>query len=116
MRDCSLKDDYDLCMDACPQFIGGVEIASANIIGAILATVPRTLSKAKRKKEAKEKILKAFHIEGNKYPRWKQSPEWPLYQGTPMKFVRTKKVNTEVSIHYFVDLESGFERTVEDAF
>lgn len=116
VRDCSIKDNYELCMDACPRYIGGVEIARANIIGALLATVPQTLSKANRKKEAKEKILNAFHIEGKKYPKWKQEPEWPVYNGNPMKFVRTQKVNSEVSIHYFVDVESGVERCVEDAF
>lgn len=116
VRDSSLKDDFELSMDVCPQYIGGVEIASANIIGALLATVPRTLSKANRKKEAKEKILKAFHIEGKKYPKWRQEPEWPVYNGSPMKFVRTERVNSEVNIHYFVDVESGSERSIEDAF
>ena len=114
--DCSLKDDFELCMDACPQYIGGVEIAEANIIGALLATIPKTLSKASRKKEAKQKILEAFHIEGRKYPRWVQEPEWPVYNGKPMKFIRTEKVNSEFSIHHFIDVESGFERSVEDAF
>lgn len=116
VRDRSLKDNYELCMDACPQYIGGAEIAQANIIGALLETVPKTQSKANRKKEAKEKILKAFHIEGKKYPKWKQEPEWPVYNGKPMKFVRTEKVNSEVSFHYFVDVESDVERCVEDAF
>lgn len=114
--DHSLKDDFDLCLDACPQYIGGVEIAKANIIGALLSTIPNTLSKANRKKEAKLKILEAFHIEGKKYPKWKQEPEWPVYNGKPMKFVRTEKVNSEVSIHYFVDVETGVSRSVEDAF
>lgn len=114
--DRSLKEDFELCMDACPQYIGGVEIAKANIMGALLSTVPRTLSKANRRKEAKQKILEVFHIEGKKYPKWKQEPEWPVYNGHPMKFVRTEKVNSEVSIHYFVDVESGVERSVEDAF
>ena len=114
--DRSLKDDYELCMDACPQYIGGTEIAKANIIGKILATVPKTLSKANRKKEAKARILKTFHIDGKMYPKWNQEPEWPVYNGKPMKFVRSEKVNSEVSIHYFIDEETGVERSIEDAF
>lgn len=114
--DRSIKEDYELCMEACPRYIGGVEIAKANILGALLSAVPRTLSKVNRKREAKQKILEVFHIEGKKYPKWKQEPEWPVYNGHPMKYVRTEKVNSEVSIHYFVDVESGVERSVEDAF
>lgn len=113
--DQSLKDDYDLCMDACPMYIGGVEIAKANIIGKILATVPKNLSKTNRKKEARAKILQTFHVDGKKYPRWNQEPEWPVYNGKPMKFVRSEKVNFEVKIHYFIDEKTGVERSIEDA-
>ena len=114
--DPSLKEDFELFLDVCPQYIGGVEIAEANIIGTLLSGVPKTLSKTQRKKEVKQKILEAFHIEGKKYPKWKQEPEWPVYNGRPMKFLRTEKVNSEVSIHYFVDIESGVERSIDDAF
>lgn len=114
--DSSLKEDYELCMDVCPQYIGGAEIAQANILGKVLAAVPRTLTKAKRKREAKAKILEAFHVEGKNYPRWNQEPEWPVYNGRPMKFIRTERVNAEISIHYFADVETGFERRIEDAF
>jgi hypothetical protein len=115
-RDIGPEIDYDLCMDACPQYIGGVEIGHANIIGALLNSIPRTLSKANRKKQLKSKILEAFHIEGKQYPKWKQEPYWPVHNGQPMKFVRTVKINSEVSVHYFVDIESGFERSIEDSY
>jgi len=114
--DPSYKDDFDLCLDACPMYIGGVEIAQANIIGGILASVPRTMSKTKRKKEVKARIIEAFHIEGKTYPRWIQEPEWPVYNGRPMRFLRTEKFNSEVRKHIFADDETGIERCIVDAF
>ena len=114
-KDESPRNNFMLCLDACPQYIGGTEIAQANIIGALLDEIPKTLSKTRRKRELKEKILKAFHIENKKYPRWNQEPEWPVYNGKPMKFIRTEKVNSEIKIHYFIDAETGFERSVFDA-
>lgn len=115
-RDKKLEDDYYISLDACPSYIGGKEIAEANIIGKIIDSIPRTLSKTARQKECRRKLKEIFHIEGKRYPNWIQEPEWPLYEGRPMKYIRTEKHNSEVRMHYFVDVETGVEKAVFDAY
>jgi hypothetical protein len=106
----------ELSMLACPDYIGGSEVAQYNILGALLSDIPVELVKSKRTKIAKERIKQAFHIEGQNYPRWIQDPEWPVYNGKPMKFVKTIRVNREHKQHVFVDVDDGTTRTVDDFF
>ncbi len=97
----------ELSMFAVPSYIGGKEVAEHNILGKLLEDIPMNLSVTAQKKLAKERAKEAFHITGNKYPHWIQSPEWPLHNGKPMKFVKTTKINSEMVCHQFIDEESG---------
>ena len=114
--DKALEQNSDLALEVCPEYIDGKEVAENNIIGKILDSIPTDWPKSKRKSEAKKRIKEAFHIEGKTYPRWNQPAEWPVFDGRPMKFLRTEKLNTEAKVHYFIDLQTGSERTVEDYF
>ena len=65
-------------------------------------------------------IKELFHIESNKYPRWIQSPEWPIGEnGVPMRFVsqKRKKGKEYETILYteflFEDVKTGEQRVVE---
>ena len=89
----------------------------SGIIDRIIAEVPENMPKTKRKKLVKDKIKEAFHVTGRSYPRWIQSPEWPMSGGVPMKFVGTViKCGGEVYEHHFADVETGERCTVEEAF
>ena len=107
-------------LDACPEYIGGVEVEEAGIIEAILDSVPETLPKSKRIKEVKSRIKEAFHVSGIIYPRWVQEAEWPVSaSGKPMRFVKQKRKkgkeyeNMLYTLFYFEDPDTGEERIVE---
>ncbi len=115
VEDNSLREKFEFMIDVCPSYIGmGPE--NEAVLEKIVNAIPEGLSKTAAMKWANKRIKEAFHIEGRKYPHWFQEPEWPVYEGRPMKYVRTEKINREAQNHIFVDLESGIERTVLDAF
>jgi len=114
VKDLTLANRYSFLLEVCPSYIDGGEVEE--IIAEIIDSIPKELSKTAAKKWAREQIIKSFHIEGQHYPRWIQGPEWPAYEGRPMKYVRTEKLNQEAQNHYFVDLVTGTERVVFDAY
>lgn len=114
--DSRLEQMYSLALQACPDYIGGKEVAENNVIGQILSDIPQELSKTKKLQEAKARIKAAFHIEGRNYPRWIQPPEWPVHNGVPMKYLKTVKINSEYVQHHFEDINSGEIRVVDDFF
>ena len=120
VRDNTLSEKHSFMLDACPEYIGGVEVEEAGIIEAILDSVPETMPKNKRIKEVKSRIKKAFHVSGIIYPRWVQEAEWPVSpNGKPMKFVKQKRKkgkeyeNMLYTLFYFEDVDTGEERIVE---
>ena len=119
-RDNTLSEKHSFMLDACPEYIGGVEVEEAGIIEAILDSVPETMPKSKRIKEVKSRIKKAFRVSGIIYPRWVQEAEWPVSpDGKPMKFVKQKRKkgkeyeNMLYTLFYFEDADTGEERIVE---
>ena len=119
-RDKTLSEKHSFMLDACPEYIGGVEVEEAGIIEAILDSVPDSLPKSKRVKEVKTRIKEAFHVSGTVYPRWVQEAEWPVSaSGKPMRFVRQKRKkgkeyeNMLYTLFCFEDADTGEERVVE---
>ncbi len=104
---------FDLLQSIGLDCIGGME--ADKIARDIINTVPSGLSIKERKKEAKRLLQEVFHI-SRKKPVWIQEPEWPVYEGRPMKYIRTEKINDEAQNHIFIDLETGATRTVFDAY
>lgn len=120
IRDKTLSEKHSFMLDACPEYIGGVEVEDAGIIEDILDSVPETLSKSKRIKEVRSRIKEAFHISGIIYPRWVQEAEWPVSaSGKPLRFVKQKRKkgkeyeNMLYTLFYFEDVDTGEERVVE---
>lgn len=92
VRDKTLSEKHSFMLDACPEYIGGVEVEDAGIIEDILDSVPETLPKSKRIKEVKFHIKEAFHVSGIIYPRWVQEAEWPVSpSGKPLRFIKQKR-------------------------
>lgn len=120
VRDNTLSEKHSFMLDACPEYIGGVEVEEAGIIEAILDSVPETMPKSKRIKEVKSRIKKAFHVSGIIYPRWVQEAEWPVSpSGKPLRFIKQKRKkgkeyeNMLYTLFYFEDVDTGEERIVE---
>lgn len=115
IEDESLHKLHLLLLDVCPDYIGGSEVDESGILERIIDSIPKYLSKPEGEKWAKEEIKKCFHIEGRQYPHWIQEPEWPMYNGKPMKYMRTERRNKEAQEHVFIDFETGIEQKVFDA-
>ncbi len=120
VRDNTLSEKHSFMLDACPEYIGGVEVEEAGIIEAILDSVPETMTGSKRIKEVKSRIKEAFHVSGIIYPRWVQEAEWPVSpSGKPMRFIKQKRKkgkeyeNMLYTLFYFEDVDTGEERIVE---
>lgn len=107
-----VEDMFLLSLDACPSYIGGVEVTGT--IDNIIKNLPENLSKTKRIALAKSRIKEAFHIEGKKWPYWIQEPNWPANNGKPMKYVSTIRLNADQREHHFIDVDTGEERIVMD--
>lgn len=104
-----------LMLDACPEYIGGKEVTDSGILERILAETSEDWSKTKKIKYIRDRIKEEFHIEGKAHPNWIQGPEWPVYNGRPMKYVKTiVKSKYEWYEHHFIDPETGEERIVND--
>ena len=107
---------FRFLLEVCPSYIGGSEVDESGILEEVVTSIPKELSKTARQRWAKERIKELFHVEGRHRPYWIQEPEWPMYQGKPMKYIRTERINKEMQNHFFVDEETGTERIVLDAY
>lgn len=106
-------DEISFYMNAVGDYIGGPEVE--DLIGTILDQYPKSMGKTKRKKEAKAAIREGFHLEGNRYPRWIQEPEWPMGVNSPMAFVCQKRDGDLVKFE-FRDVDTGETRIVEQFY
>ena len=114
--DTAPRDKFRFLLDACPEYVDGTEITQHMILEHILEEIPPELSKTKRIKLFRERLREVFHLEGRKYPHWIQSPEWPVNNGKPMRYLKTISVNPEFRKHVFVDVDTGETREVDDFF
>ena len=73
------------------------------------------MPKTKRKKEAKAAVRNLFHVEGSRYRRWAQEPEWPMGEKSPMAFVSQKRDGDLVRFE-FKDVDTNEIRVVEQLF
>ena len=116
--DTTLDDKFTFMLNACPEYIEGVEVDP--VIEKVLENIPQNLSRTKRIKLFREQIRQVFHVEGNKYPRWIQGGEWPLGKdGIPMKYVSQKRKKGKAyetmlfTEFLFEDVKTGEQRIVE---
>ena len=82
-----------------------------HVIEKIINDTVNISPKTKRVKAAKEKLREAFHIEGQKRPRWIQGAEWPCGIDSPMQFVGQKTKGEEVT-YTFKDVTTGEIREI----
>ena len=112
----SLDKLFCFMLDACPQYLLSPDLESSGILEDLLKEFSEVKPRTKKVKVFKEKLKTMFYIEGNKYPRWIQESEWPLSKtGKPTKFLRPKSKG-EVSYYYFLDMDTGEEIEIMQAY
>ncbi len=104
----TLKAKYEFLLATCPDYIGGEQ---AEVLIENLLNANPNISK----KQFKEEIKNLFNIEKGKYPKWLQSPEWPVSKkGKPMKFVKqVSDKKTGITQYVFEDIDTKKETTIE---
>lgn len=112
----ALREKHAFLLEACPDYLDSVEIADAGILEGLMEEFPDTMPKTKRVKAFRNKLKAMFYVEGQKYPRWIQQSEWPLSKtGKPTKFLRQRSAG-EVCFYDFLDVDSGEEIEVTQAY
>ena len=108
----------DFLLAYCPESVKSVEVDESGILEKLYENLPQDLPKTKRGKLFKEEVKKLFYIEGNNFPHWIQSSEWPLSKtGKPTKYLRSEKVyKGEGRNYYFQDVDTGEEIKVFQCF
>ena len=99
--------EYEFTLDVLPAYLAGGVSAENYISQYIISKYPVTMKKAERKKLIKDEIKKTFKRECKGYPKWIQSPEWPLgSDGIPMIYIGQKSFGDR-SEYYFRDPCTG---------
>ena len=106
-------NERDFYRTSVGDYIGGSEVE--DIIFDVLSKFPASMGKTKRKTEAKKAMKQLFHIEGAKYPRWAQEPEWPMGKSSPMAYVSQKRKGDLVQFH-FTDVDTGETKIIEQLY
>lgn len=111
--DKTIEEKFDFFLDACPEYIGSDAPEMEELLERLYREVPENLSKTRRIKLFKQNLKNLFHVEGHKYPRWLQGPEWPLSAtGKPMRFTGQKKINEDMNVYWFEDIDTKEKKKI----
>ncbi len=109
------SNDFKFFICVVPDYVAGSKDSCDYIEKEIIAKIPYNLSETKRKKLCKEQVKQNFHIEGNKYPRWAQSAEWPIANGKPARYLGYKRTG-DLVVYTFENDVTGDLITVEQYY
>lgn len=93
-----------------PDYIGGKEVDS--IITRIIDSRPADLTESKQYKWIRDQLKELFNIQKEKYPRWIQYADWPVYNDKPMKYIKQWHEG-DLYCYLFEDDENGVKRVVQ---
>lgn len=100
------------CLEILPSYLSGGIEAENYISEFIIPKYPTDMKKTERRNKIKEEIRNTFKRNTKGYPRWIQSPEWPIDENNkPMIYVGQKHFS-EYSEYYFIGHNTEEKRTV----
>lgn len=107
------EQDYNFLLSIQPSWL---DINNDDVFQKVIEEIPNNLSKTQQIKLGKEKVKTLFKYDKT-YPRWVQSPEWPIVNGKPLVFSHQKKVKGDDchTYYYFYD-EKTKEQTIVEQF
>lgn len=105
------SEEYRFLLKIQPDWL---DVLDDSILQPIIDSIPTDLSKTKRIAIGKEKVRAMFRYDKT-YPRWVQSPEWPIVDGQPLVFSHQEKVKGAdmFTKYYFYDPDTKEETVIE---
>ena len=104
--------EYEFSIDVLPGYLSGGVSAESYVSQYIMPKYPATMKKGERKRLIREEIKQSFLRDCKGYPRWLQSPEWPMgSDGKPMIYTGQKSFD-DYSEYYFRDATTNDKHTV----
>lgn len=111
--DKTIEEKFNFFLEACPEYIGSDAPEMEILLEGLYKELPENLSKTGKIKLFKQNLKSLFHVEGHKYPRWLQEPEWPLSAtGKPMRFTGQKKINEDMNVYWFEDVDTKEKKKI----
>ena len=108
------KDRFSRLLDVLPDCVEGEQ--AELLVEELIKSVPENLPKTKRNKLIKEKIKVTFHIDDGKKPSWVQGSDWPFSKtGRPLKYI-SRKIDGDMVVFTFKDVDSGEMSEVREYF
>ena len=106
-------EQYDIYLNAVKDIYDGPEVSI--LVDDIINSALRIIGKKERIQIAKESIMKTFHVENKKHPRWIQGAEWPMGSKSPMKFAYQKSKEEFVEF-VFQDVDTAEIRLIKQYY
>ncbi len=105
------KEDSSLLLDIQPPWLDCID--DQGIFDKIIAELPKNICKTKQISLGKARIKELFRYDKT-YPRWIQSPEWPIVNGKPLIFSHQRKAgkDDERTFYYFYDPDTKEETVI----
>ncbi len=91
-----------------------VDIRNQSFWDKVLSSVWADIKKTERIKLLKEETKKLFPYE-TKPPRWIQSPEWPIEENKPLKFIKQAKIDDGFK-YYFINEDTQQTKIIEQYY
>lgn len=106
-------EEYTFLLNIQPAWL---DIDDDNIFQQIIDSISQDVSQTQRIKLGKEKVRALFKYDKT-YPRWVQSPEWPIVNGKPLVFSHQEKAKDgDIRTYYYFYDEDTKEETVIEQF
>ncbi len=109
-------EEFLFLLDVLPGYLAGGVSSEDYVSRFILPKYPPSMKKGERKKMVREAVKQAFQRECKGYPRWIQSPEWPMgCDEQPMVYLGQKSFG-EYTEYYFKDAVTKSETKVRQCY
>ena len=110
-----IREEYKMLLDIQPSWLDIED--DQGIFDKLLKEIPKDISKTQEIKFGKERIKELFRYDKT-YPRWVQSPEWPIINGKPLVFSNQKKdkKNDERVYYYFYNPDTNEQVVIEQFY
>ena len=104
---------FDLYLDVIGERFDGPEVQ--HLVNAVIEKNLVHKTKKQRISASKSEIRELFHVVDQNWPRWIQSPEWPMGKHSPMRFISRKR-RGECVDYLFEDVDTEEKKVIKQFY